>query len=336
MTTALTLFLSNAASVTISTANQLYTITGNPSTTVARTKLSTSTGYGEILAQPPVGVAWAAGGSIGAQSGKGFFLDAASLSVQQIPGGNWSATLTMNSQQNAVPGGTLIGDFYLRVSKYDGVSTYTTMLTMSLLAQTLTSTSLTMNFSGSLGTATTFASTDFLYIDLWANITTNGNANVNQQIGLQKLSTDTAGKTGSTGGQIVTPGYAPLTSTVSITNAGLNLLRDGLAGATSPTITYVAFGTANTTPQSSDTRLGAEVFRKKVTSYSNGANPGEVFINMYLAPGESVGTSIQEVGFFGGSSATGTANTGVLLARSLYNHIKTNQESIQFQLDFTA
>jgi hypothetical protein len=113
-------------------------------------------------------------------------------------------------------------------------------------------------------------------------------------------------------------------------------LRDGMSGATNPVITYVAFGTSNATPQTSDTKLGAEVFRKKVTSYSNGTNPGEIFINMYLAPGESVGTTIQEVGFFGGSSATGVANTGVLLARSLYTHTKVSTESIQFQLDFTV
>lgn len=126
-------------------------------------------------------------------------------------------------------------------------------------------------------------------------------------------------------------------SAITITNAGLNLLRDALNGNNTAKITYVALGTSNTTPTAGDTQLGNEVFRKAVTSYTNGASNGEVLINMYLAPNDAVGDNIQEVGFFGGSTATGTANSGILLAHGLYSHIpKQNTESIQFQLDFTV
>src|SRR5712691_493381 len=118
---------------------------------------------------------------------------------------------------------------------------------------------------------------------------------------------------------------------ITITTGGRNLLRNGMSGANDPRITYVALGTSNTAPTTGDTQLGAEVFRKAVTSYTNGAT-GEVLINMYLAPGDSVGSNIQEVGFWGGSSASGTANSGVLLARGLYSHTKLITESIQFQL----
>src|SRR6266566_729020 len=118
-------------------------------------------------------------------------------------------------------------------------------------------------------------------------------------------------------------------SAITITNDGLNLIRDGLSGANKSLITYVALGTSSTSPTAGDHRLGNEVFRKKVTSYSNGGSTGEVLINMYLAPGDGVGTNIQEVGFFGGTSATGTTNSGVLLGRGLYAHNpKTNIESI--------
>jgi hypothetical protein len=123
-------------------------------------------------------------------------------------------------------------------------------------------------------------------------------------------------------------------SAITITNAGLNMLRDGLSGANNPIITYVALGTGNTAPSAGDTQLVAEVFRKAVTSYLNGST-GEILINMYLAPGDAVGDGIQEVGFFGGNSASPLANTGVLLARGLYSHTKLNTESIQFQLDLT-
>ena len=123
---------------------------------------------------------------------------------------------------------------------------------------------------------------------------------------------------------------------ITITNDGLNLIRDGLKAGNNPKITYVALGTSSTAPAAGDHTLGAEVFRKAVSSYTNGASNGEILINMYLAPGDTVGTNIQEVGFFGGA-ATSSANTGVLLAHGLYAHNpKTAVESIQFQLDFTV
>jgi hypothetical protein len=125
-------------------------------------------------------------------------------------------------------------------------------------------------------------------------------------------------------------------ASITITNAGLNLLRDGTRGANTPTITYVALGTSNVAPTVNDVQLGNEVFRKAVTSWTNGANPGEILIDMYLAPGDAIGDNIQEVGFFGGSSANPSANTGVLLAHGLYAHNpKGNTESITFQMDLT-
>ena len=124
-------------------------------------------------------------------------------------------------------------------------------------------------------------------------------------------------------------------ATIQITNAGANLFRDSSSGASVPKITYVALGTSTTSPTAADTKLGAEVYRKAVSSYTNGTT-GEVLINMYLGPLDAVGDDIEEVGFFGGTSATATANTGVLLARGLWHHNpKTNLESIQFSLDFT-
>lgn len=124
-------------------------------------------------------------------------------------------------------------------------------------------------------------------------------------------------------------------ATIQITDAGVGLLRDGTDGINNPLIAYVALGTSNTAPTASDTKLGAESFRKAVTSYTNGLNPGEILINMYLAPGDDLSDSIQEVGFFGGSSATINANTGILIAHGLYTHSRpaTATESIQFQLD---
>ncbi len=125
------------------------------------------------------------------------------------------------------------------------------------------------------------------------------------------------------------------TITYTYTNAGHNLLRDGTSGANNPKVTYIALGTSGTAPAIGDTKLGAEVFRKAVTSYTNGTT-GEVIFSGYIAPGDAVGVAIAEVGWFGGTSAGAGANTGVLLAHGLYAHTKTATESIQISLDFTT
>lgn len=125
-------------------------------------------------------------------------------------------------------------------------------------------------------------------------------------------------------------------ATATLTNAGKNLLRDARRGlVTDISIKYVAVGTSSTAPAATDTQLGAEVFRKALTSSSNGAPAGEGVFTLYLSPQDVVGTAIAEVGWFAGSSASGTANSGVLIARGLYSHTKTNQESINipFTLD---
>src|SRR5260221_12132782 len=120
--------------------------------------------------------------------------------------------------------------------------------------------------------------------------------------------------------------------TITKTDVGLNLIRSSNSGTANDIITYVSLGTDSTVPTTGDIKLGAEVFRKKITSYVNGIT-GEIFISMYLAPGDTVGTAIAEVGFWGGN-ASNTPNSGVLLARGLYSHTKTAVASIQFVLDW--
>lgn len=124
-------------------------------------------------------------------------------------------------------------------------------------------------------------------------------------------------------------------SAITMTNAGLNLLRDGTSGANNAKITYVALGTSSTAPAVTDTLLGAETFRKAVSTYTNGTT-GEILVSMYLGPNDDIGGNIQEVGFFGGNTASASPNTGVLLAHGLYAHNpKTGIESITFTLDLT-
>src|SRR5579872_4868926 len=114
---------------------------------------------------------------------------------------------------------------------------------------------------------------------------------------------------------------------ITKTNAGLNLFRDGEAGANNPQITYVALGNSTTTPTAGDTTLGNETFRKQVTTYTNGAT-GEILITMYLGPNDDIGADVEEVGFFGGSTASSQPNSGILVAHGLWTHSpKTALES---------
>lgn len=124
---------------------------------------------------------------------------------------------------------------------------------------------------------------------------------------------------------------------LTFTNDGHNLFRNGATGADNPKIKYFAMGTGTNAPTVNDHTLQAEVFRKAVTSFTNGSNVGEALINVYVAPGDAVGVNIQEVAVFGGNTATSAANSGVMLGRALWSHNpKTNMESLQLQLDITS
>lgn len=135
-------------------------------------------------------------------------------------------------------------------------------------------------------------------------------------------------------GQSVTLASGNNTQVVTLSaNAGI--------GATSISVTSfnanfaypVGTGLVNT-PAATDTQLQNEIFRKAVTSVANGGATGEALITVYLAPGDE-NAQLQEVGWFAGAGATGSPNTGVLLARGVYSHNHTGLESIQFTLDST-
>jgi len=131
---------------------------------------------------------------------------------------------------------------------------------------------------------------------------------------------------GSTGGTTVN---------VTITNAGLNLIRDALIkGTISSLVTYGAIGTGTTAPAVTDTSLANEVFRKRIAGYSAGANVGEAIITMFMSQADAININVQEFGFFGGAASL-IANSGTLIARGLYNHTHTNSETLTFSLDIT-
>jgi hypothetical protein len=112
-----------------------------------------------------------------------------------------------------------------------------------------------------------------------------------------------------------------------ITDAGLNLLREALAGADGE-IKYVAVGDVATAPTNADVALGGEQFRKAVATQVDGG-VGVLDTTVVLGPADALGFTIREIGWFAGAAATGVAGTGVLVARVLYERAKTNLESVE-------
>lgn len=130
--------------------------------------------------------------------------------------------------------------------------------------------------------------------------------------------------------------------TATVTNAGLNLLAKAAMGTDSCQVTYVALGTSNTAPTVNDTQLAAESTvsgaRKNINNsgtYAAGTNPGEFTVTITFGAPDAANVNIQEVGFFGGNSASTSANTGVLIARALYSHTKLNTETLTLTFDMT-
>ncbi len=113
-----------------------------------------------------------------------------------------------------------------------------------------------------------------------------------------------------------------------LTHDGLDLLRDALADGTSPRIEYLALGDNSTLPSTADSALYNERERFQVTSRTK-SGTGELVTTVYVGPADATGYTIEELGWFAGTDASGASGSGVLLARVLYSRNKTNLESLQ-------
>ena len=110
--------------------------------------------------------------------------------------------------------------------------------------------------------------------------------------------------------------------------AGVNMLRDALQGlVTDLQIKYLAWGTDATANTGTMTQLVAESGRKAVTLQTSGS-AGVAVSTSYLSPFDAVGVAIKELGWFAGALTTATPNSGIMVARTLYSHTKTNLENI--------
>lgn len=114
-----------------------------------------------------------------------------------------------------------------------------------------------------------------------------------------------------------------------ITDAGLNMFRDVLKGdVTDGEIKYVALGNDSTAPGNNQTTLVAEQFRKIVTSQNvDAVTPGKLYTEVYISDVEANAFKCEEIGWFAGAAAAGTANSGIMIARVLYSRQKAATES---------
>lgn len=208
--TALTVFFTNTTGSTLSTTYQLSITHGtdNVSVTQDYSLLSTSTGWGEVTAQGTAS-AWAAAGSIGSPTGKGFMLESATLDLsgQTIAAGTWGATTRLSiGHTDGTLGGTIVGDIHMRAYRYRA-GVYTQIVDMVATSQTIPTTSgsiVSYTLSGT-GVATDFISGDLLYCDIWIDVTSNVTVDTLRNIRLNRISTNF---TGDTNAEFVTPGYA--------------------------------------------------------------------------------------------------------------------------------
>ncbi|WP_010249233.1 hypothetical protein [Acetivibrio cellulolyticus] len=110
----------------------------------------------------------------------------------------------------------------------------------------------------------------------------------------------------------------------------LNQLMGTLQGITpNLEIKYLALGTSNTAITTSDTKLGNEIFRTPISSQATGYI-GELITDFVVLNNEAVG-NIQEIGIFGGITATIVKDTGTLISRILWSKVKTNSEELNFK-----
>ncbi|MFA5715299.1 MAG: hypothetical protein WC998_06145 [Candidatus Paceibacterota bacterium] len=115
-----------------------------------------------------------------------------------------------------------------------------------------------------------------------------------------------------------------------IMNAALEEIVKSLTGATpNVEIKYLAVGTGTTAITDNDIALATEIFRTPDTALSANAT-GQVTSQFAVLKTEAVAT-IEEIGIFGGTSATLTANIGILISRILWHHVKTSSEEISFR-----
>ena len=121
----------------------------------------------------------------------------------------------------------------------------------------------------------------------------------------------------------------------TIASVGLNLIAEFLGNETPTTSAglspnFCGVGTGTTTPTVNDTQLQTETKRNLVSSKSSSGNVA--YITGFFGSSDVSGT-LTEVGLF--INGTSTANSGILLDRTLINITKSTQETLTIDFIIT-
>jgi len=94
-------------------------------------------------------------------------------------------------------------------------------------------------------------------------------------------------------------------------------------------IKYLAVGTSSASIQTTQTMLGAEVFR---AAHATRVTSSTEVITTYVIFDTEAMVQIEELAIFGGSSATTTTDSGTMISRILWSYDKTlGNIELQFQ-----
>lgn len=112
-----------------------------------------------------------------------------------------------------------------------------------------------------------------------------------------------------------------------VVDAGLNLLRDRLAGTSSAYPTHFAVGTGTTASSAAQTALVGETFRDAITQRITSAK--QLVIRYYLSSLNANGATLAEVGLFTASSG------GTMFARAKLASVIAKTSSITATFTWT-
>lgn len=231
--TALTLYGSNVASTTLTSACKLSTTTGGTETTVTTTGPASGNGYVEFLSQ---GGTATLNASIPAPTGKGWLYDSTALEGQTIAAGNWSASF--GAQDNA--GSGPVQSYTLGLFKRSSGGTYTSIGNLTIGSTTIATTRTTYNYSASGLSSMAFGVGDKLYIHQFIQATGWASDPIVNYVS----NSATAGVANDL--QINTPGYSPTATTnteaVTETYSGSELVTTTLFTLNSDSVTETYSG----------------------------------------------------------------------------------------------
>ncbi|NSW52213.1 MAG: hypothetical protein HPY85_06890 [Anaerolineae bacterium] len=108
-----------------------------------------------------------------------------------------------------------------------------------------------------------------------------------------------------------------------VVDDGIEFILDRMIGDESGSLAFLAIGTGNTAAANGQSTLATETERK---AFSSQSRSGYAIECRAFFPADDCSIEIEEVGIFGGSSASESADSGKLVSRALLNYDNSSGE----------